>query len=139
MKKRKKTCEGIFKGDQRSKEHLKFAKYNEILYNVLLWYLRENNGEITTILKNNGEQWCYSTTRQDVCSECKGQKETKVQHSEANLSPDLGVEYGLHETAQSRFAERSQNVAVSCPILGRRIPHLAMNGCLILVSRAGKK
>lgn len=36
MKKRKETCEGIFKGDQRSKEQLKFAKYNEILYNVLL-------------------------------------------------------------------------------------------------------
>lgn len=72
MKKRWETGEEVYKGDQRDKKQLESRSTKIALQCVIVSDMRENNKEIATILKNNGEHLCHSPVRQDVCSQRKG-------------------------------------------------------------------
>lgn len=79
LKKSRKTGEKVYKGDQRSKEQLNSRGTKSAIQCVIVSDMRENNKEIATNLRKNGEQLCHPPVKPDVCSEWKGQKETKAQ------------------------------------------------------------
>ncbi len=55
-------------GDQRSQEQIQYENAKNVAQCVIVRNSRKNNKKTRVLLKNNGEQKCYSTPRPHVCS-----------------------------------------------------------------------
>ena len=69
-------------GDQRSQEQIQYENAKNVAQWVIVRNSRKNNKATTVLLKNNGEQKCYSTPIPHVCND--GGKEQRSKKATPN-------------------------------------------------------